>query len=435
LERYDFNSNEVLVCGVGSVPKDCGLPQSKKLFAPRLGIAWRPAETLVLRTGYGLSYDPFNIGRELRGEYPTQYALTLPFPDTRAWSTTLDQGLPPIPAPPQGERIPMPLNAALLTVDENYRRGYVQSWNLTVEKQLGEWIASAGYVATRSVRQSSFLNVNYGLPGTGNQGRPLFQRFGRTANTAVLGHIGMAKYDSLQARLQRRYRGYAVNLAYTWSHARGYKGDTSVGSPLVAIPEFWGKNYGPTPRDVRHNFAGTAVVELPFGKGKRWASEGIAARFLGGWQVNAVAALMTGLPVTPTANATVLNAPNSSNFADCLGPVETIGRPDQWWDRSNLADPNQVDPRTPRFGTCGSGVLRGPGVVNVDAGLFRKFRFTERIDLAFRAEVFNVSNTPHFDDPAANISSSNFGVISGVKNMGRDGLDQRVVRLGLRFGW
>ena len=435
LERYDFDTNEVLVCGVGSIPRDCGLPQSKRLFAPRVGIAWRPTDTLVARIGYGLTYDPFNIGRELRGEYPTQYALTLPFPDTRAWSTTLDEGLPPVPPPPQGERIPMPLNAALLTIDENYRRGYVQSWNLTLEKQLGQWIASAGYVATRSVRQSAFLNVNYGLAGSGNQGRPLFQRFGRSANTAILGHIGMAKYDSLQTRLQRRFQGYTINLAYTWSHSRGYKAESSVGSPLVAIPEFWDKNYGPTPRDVRQNFAASTVIELPFGRGKRWANQGAASRLLGGWQVNSVALLQTGLPVTPSANATVLNAPNSSNFADCLGAVRKIGVPEQWWDRSALADPNQVDPRTPRFGTCGTGVLRGPGVINVDAGLFRKFRLTERIDLAFRAEAFNVSNTPHFDDPAANISSANFGVISGVKNMGRDGLDQRVIRLGLRLGW
>ena len=329
----------------------------------------------------------------------------------------------------------MPLNAAVLTLDDNYRRGYIQSWNFTLEKQWGQWIASAGYVGTRSVRQSAFLNVNYGLPGTGNQGRPLFQKFGRAANTAVLGHIGMAKYDGLQTRLQRRFRGYALNLAYTWSHSRGYKTESSVGSPLVAIPAYWDKNYGPTPRDLRHNFMASAVVELPFGPGKRWAAAGPAARILGGWQANSVAALQTGFPVTPSANATVLNAPNSSNFADCLGPVKKIGTPSQWWDRSALADPNQVDRTTPRFGTCGTGVLRGPGVINLDVGLFRKFRVTERFDAQFRAEAFNISNTPHFEDPAANISASNFGVVSAVKNMGREGLDQRLIRFGLRVGW
>jgi hypothetical protein len=161
LERYDFDTNEMLVCGVGSVPRDCGNSQSKRLFAPRVGIAWRATNTLVLRTGYGLTYDPFNIGRDLRGNYPTQFGQNLVFPDSRAWSTTLDEGLPPVPPPLEGDRVPMPLTAELLTADQNYRRGYVQSWNLTAEKQMGEWIVSAGYVGTRSVRQSSILNVNY----------------------------------------------------------------------------------------------------------------------------------------------------------------------------------------------------------------------------------------------------------------------------------
>ncbi|MBM3740594.1 MAG: hypothetical protein FJW39_33010, partial [Acidobacteria bacterium] len=200
MERYDFDTNQVLVCGTGSIPRNCGNSQSKRLFAPRMGIAWRVSDTLVVRTGYGITFDPFNIGRELRGEYPVQYALTLAFPDTRAWSTTFDVGLPPVPGAPQGERIPMPLDAALLTADSNYRRGYIQSWNFTVEKQLGQWVASAGYVATRSVRQSAYLPVNYALPGTGNQGRLLFQKFRRNANTTILGHLGTPKYDSLQMR-------------------------------------------------------------------------------------------------------------------------------------------------------------------------------------------------------------------------------------------
>jgi len=435
MERYDFNTNEMLVCGVGGVPRDCGNEQSKRMFAPRIGVAWRPTSTLVVRTGYGLTWDPFNIARDLRGEYPTQYALTLAFPDTRAWSTTLDRGLPAVPGVPQGGHLPMPLDAALLTADDNYRRGYIQSWNFTIEKQLGEWIVSAGYVATRSVRQSSFLDMNYGQIGTGNQGRRLFQRFGRAANTSAFGHIGMSKYDSLQTRIQRRFRGYSVGMAYTWAHSRGYKGETSVGAPRVAIPEFWRLNYGPTPSDLRHNLAGTAVMELPFGSGKRFATNGAVAHVLGGWQLNTVTSLRTGFPITPTANATVLNAPGSSNTADCLSAPRKIGAPGMWWDRSTFADPNQVDPRTPRFGTCGAGVLRGPGVINFDLGLFRKFRATERVDVQFRAESFNISNTPHFGNPNANVSGAAFGLISDLQNNGREGIDQRLFRVGIRVGW
>jgi hypothetical protein len=176
-------------------------------------------------------------------------------------------------------------------------------------------------------------------------------------------------------------------------------------------------------------------MELPFGKGKRWASDGLPARLFGGWQVNTLAALHTGSPVTPTAPATVLNAPGSTNFADCLGPVTVIGSRTQWWDRANLSDPNATDRNTPRFGTCGTNVLTGPGLVNIDAAIFRKMQITERVDLQFRAEVFNLSNTPHFANPNADISSANFGITNGTQNTGREGIDHRFFRFGLRLGF
>ncbi|MBI1895370.1 MAG: TonB-dependent receptor, partial [Acidobacteria bacterium] len=435
LERYDFATDQMLVCGVGSVPRDCGIEESKRRFAPRIGFAWRATDRLVVRAGYGLTYDPFNLGRDLRGNYPAQFAQNLEFPDTRAWSTTLEQGLPAVPPPLQGDRLPMPKTAALLTADDNFHRGYIQSWNLTLERQLGDWIASAGYVATRSIRQISFLDANYALPGTGTQGRQLVRQFGRAATTQFVGHVGVPKYDSLQTRLQRRFRDASVSLSYTWSHTRGFTAANSTSTPRVAIPDLWRRNYGPTPSDLRHYFAGTAVMQLPFGRGRRWASSGAAAQVLGGWQANVVAAMHTGFPVTPVAPGTVLNAPGNGNFADCLGPVRKIGSPNLWWDPSNLADPNRTDPRTPRFGTCGAGVLRGPGLVNFDFGLFRTFRATERLSLQFRAEAFNLSNTPHFANPGADISAGGFGVVNGVQNTGREGIDQRFFRLGLRLGW
>lgn len=435
LERYDFSNNTMLVCGVGSVPRNCGNNASKKMFAPRLGIAWRLTDKLVLRTGYGLTYDPFNLARELRGNYPTQFAQDLAFPDVRAWSTTLDQGLPAIPAAPAGERLPMPLTASLLSADDNFRRGYIQSWNLTLERQIGQWVASTGYVATRSIRQVSYLDANYAPINGGVNGRLLRAPFNRVSTTQIVGHVGVPKYDSLQTRVQHRMRGYSLALSHTWSHTRGYTTENSSASPRVAIPEYWRKNYGPTPTDLRHNFSATAVMELPFGQGKRWATSRGASALLGGWQLNSVAALHTGFPVTPTAPATVLNAPGSGNFADCLGPIEKLGSPNLWWNPANLADPNRVDPRTPRFGTCGSGSLRGPGLINFDLGLFRKFQVNERISVQFRGEAFNLSNTPHFANPNADISASGFGVVSAMQNTGREGIDQRFFRFGLRIGF
>jgi hypothetical protein len=436
LERYDFNTNESILCGLGSTPRNCGLPQSKKLFAPRLGLAWRATNTLVVRAGYGISYDPFSLGRDLRANYPIQFVQNLPFDTSWSYSTTLDRGLPPSPVVPEQERLPLPSTAAFITADQNFRRGYVQSWNLTVEKQLGDWIGSAGYVATRSIRQTSFLDANWADLGTGNAGRQLQQKFGRSAATTFIGHIGTAKYDSLQARVQRRFSGgYQIQLSYTWAHSLGYTAEASTASPLVNDPQYWGKNYGSLPQDRRHNLVISSVVELPFGKGKRWAQSGVPAMLLGGWQINALSRFSTGSPVTPTAPNTTLNAPGSGQFADCLGPVATIGERTRWWDPSNLANPNSVSPNVARFGTCGTNVLRAPGLINADLGVFRRFNVTERVNVQLRGEAFNISNTPHFANPNADISSSNFGLIGNVQNTGREGNDQRFLRVGVRIGF
>ena len=435
VERFDIDENIMFVCGIGSVPRNCGLPQSKTRFAPRVGIAWRLTDTFVLRTGYGMTNDPFNLGRDLRGNLPTQFSQVLPFPNSRSYATTLEQGFPAIPPIPTDDRIQMPLNANVATVDENYKRGYIQSWNLTLEKQFGDWIGTASYVATRSTRQSSRIEANWGEIGEGNAGRVLRQRYGRTANTLFWGSLGTPKYDSLQVKVVRRGRsGHNFNLAYTWAHSRGYTSESSTAQPRVRHPDYYWKNYGPTNRDLRHNLVITNSYELPFGRGKSFAQSGPAAAILGGWTINAIASLRTGLPSTPTASNGSLNSQGSGQYADCLAAPIKLGSPDGWWDPSTFADP-AVAGDTPRFGTCGSNVLRGPGLINVDMGIFRKFQPTERLSVQFRAEAFNVSNTPHFSNPNSTVTSSGFGIVGGTANTGRDGNDQRFFRLGLRVAF
>ncbi|MBM3739113.1 MAG: hypothetical protein FJW39_25340 [Acidobacteria bacterium] len=434
LERYDFQTNQILVCGLGAIPRNCGVQVSRRQFAPRLGVAWRPASSFVVRAGYGLTWDPSTFGRNLRGNYPVTFAQDLPFTDARSWATTLTQGLPAPVIEPLRERVAAPPTVNVITVDNNFRQGYVQSWNLTLEKQIGNWLVSSGYVASRTIRQLAFLEANWANPGEGNAGRQLVRRFGRTASTTFAGHVGVGKYDSMQTTARYRSGPLQMSFSHTWAHNRSFIGPDGD-APRTAIPAFWPRTYGPAQLDRRHVFTAMTGLELPFGRGKRWFDSGWASRLAGGWNVSTLATFYTGVPVTPTANATVLNAPGSSNYADCLSAPRKIGSPNLWWDPSTFADPNRVDPRTPRFGTCGEGVLRAPSIVNFDAGVFRRIRVTERVDLQVRAEGFNISNTPHFAAPAANISSGNFGVITATQNTGRDGIDARLFRLGLRVGW
>ena len=193
----------------------------------------------------------------------------------------------------------------------------------------------------------------------------------------------------------------------------------------------------------------SGVWELPFGKGKGWLNDsGFLTKLLGGWQTNGIFTAMTGLPFTVTASGTSLNMPGTTQFADQVsGQVKTLGGTGPsavWFDPTAFAPVTQV-----RLGNSSRNEMRGPGLVNLDSSLFRTFSITERIRLQFRAEAFNLTNTPHWALPAANISSvtyngngsiSNLGGFGSITNtdsayLGRASMDERTFRLGLRLSF
>ena len=206
------------------------------------------------------------------------------------------------------------------------------------------------------------------------------------------------------------------------------------GSPAIGIPEYYRLNWARTTLDRTHNLQMHGIVELPFGKGKRWTNNGIGAAVLGGWQLNGVMSMYSGQPFTVTSPGTSLNAPGNSQRADLVKlEVARLGRagPGQkYYDPTAFAEVRDV-----RFGTAGFNILDSPGTFNLDMGLFRSFKVTERIGLQFRAETFNFTNTPHFTAPNGNVTSSSFMEISGVRGLGREGIDERVFRFGLRLGF
>ena len=436
LEIYDFKTNNMLLCGLGPNPIDCGITNGKGRFTPRAGIAYRLTETTVIRAGYGMTNDPINYANFERLNYPDLSQVTLISPNSFSYSTTLRQGFPPIVRPELSSGvIPVPGNLSLITFDNNNLvRGYIQSWNLTVEKRLGNWIASAGYVATRSVDQLAEMDENWSPIGGGTAGEQLNQKFGRTASTYMMGTLGTAKYDSLQIRGEHRFSdGFQISAGYTYSHGRGFTGETSGAIPNIGIPYLYNFNYGALSRDIRHNFNASWILEAPFGKGRRWLQSGPAALIAGGWQLSAVLSAYTGQPFTAAASNTSLNAPASSQRADCLTPPSQIGNILQWYSKSSFGVP-----ATGRLGTCGYDSLTGPGLFNTDLGLDRKFQVTERFEVKFRAEVFNTANTPHHANPnstQANVSNSSFMQVTDIRNTGRDGLDERTFRIGLKLSW
>ncbi len=450
IERYDPSTNKMLICGFGSVPRDCGVEVGRRMFAPRFGLAYRATDTFVIRAGYGITNDPYMFTELLRANYPMLIALNIDQPNSFQPAGRLANGIPPIRVPDFGNGIiDIPGTVAVASVPQKYERGYVQSWNLTLQKQLRYgFTGQVGYVATRQVRQLGYLDINAGqVIGAGAAGRPLRQRFGRTADTTFLVPFGTGQYNSLQASLERRFsRGLQLAANYTWSKSIGMADNTDSRPAVSAIP-FFQLNRAVRGYDRTHNLQISNIWELPLGKGRRWVSSGrVASAVLGGWQVNHILSFMDGTPFTVGASGTSLDMPGSAQRADQVKPkVQKLGGAGRG---QSYFDPFAYAPvTTPRFGTAGFNSLRGPGSLNWDFGVFRTFQMTERFKLEFRMESFNFSNTPHFQNPGANVSNmtlnpdgtirslNGYTEITNTLGVGREGVDERQIRFGLRISF
>jgi hypothetical protein len=450
MEVYDFTNNTMKFCGVGSVPDDCGvIAMSKKNFAPRLGAAYRVTDTFVARAGYGIAYDPINIGRNALHSYPVQTMYQLVGLNSFQPSSKMSTGIPNIPAPDLGNGVaPLPGTIGIEIFDPHFRRAYVESWNLMLEKQFkGNWTAEAGYVGNSMHHMQNRWNANYGFINGGTPSQVLNQKFGRTAVTNYFSDMfGFnSSFNALESSLTRRFsQGYMAKFTYTWSRAIGPNGNaTGVDGYQDNTPAYQLLNKALQGYDRTHQFTASTAVELPFGAGKRWAHQGVGRVLLGGWQATALLVLYSGPPFSVTASGTSLNAPGNAQTADLVkSDVRILGVRDSWFDPFAFAPVSQ-----PRFGTAGWNILRAPGLANLDGGIFREFNFRERYKVQFRAEAFNVTNTPHFAAPGTNVSNlqlnadgsirnlNGYTVINGVQNTGREGLDERLFRFALRLSF
>jgi hypothetical protein len=224
IESYDPNTNEVLVGGRGGIPQDNGVGYSKKLFAPRVGFAYQLDNSTVIRSGYGLTFHSHPWGAQaLRGWYPL--TIVAVFSDVYAYqpvTTDPNYVAAGVPNQPLGPTVGIPQSAADINkgriplpsstgpgypvANRELHRGYIQSWNFIIERKLpAEVVASVGYVGTASVNGFAFLDVNASqIAGSGNAGRPLFAKFGRTATTREWDGRTHSNYHSLQATVNRR---------------------------------------------------------------------------------------------------------------------------------------------------------------------------------------------------------------------------------------
>ncbi|MEK7408237.1 MAG: TonB-dependent receptor [Acidobacteriota bacterium] len=415
IERWDPETNKVQLGGIGSVPRSVGIITSKKLFGPRVGFAYRLNDSTVIRSGYGITYDPLPFSRPLRGLYPASIRANW-VSDPYSWFNRIDQGIPSIPVPDISSGvIDLPRDVDMGPRSPwagELHRGYIQSWNFTIERKLpADWVTSIAYVGTQTVHQLLDTDINAGFPGSGTRGRPLYARLGRSITTAMWdGWAGVGRNWAPQIRWNRARTGY----------------------------------------DRTHMFAIGWLYELPLGPNKTWASSGMAAKALGNWQINGAFGAYTGTPFTVSASGASVNAPGNTQTADLVKPGKVtklgkIGPGEQFFDALAFRSVSEV-----RFGNAGRNILTGPGIVNLNLNLslFRSMSVTERLKMEVKAEAFNFTNTPHFNNPSTNVSNmalnpdgtirslGNFMSVTGANIMGRqEPGDERQFRFGIRFSF
>lgn len=369
-----------------------------------------------MRGGYGISYYTGRFGftgGTLSTQFPVLYNIQNGVENDFTVNGTFGQ-LPPVPVipiPTNGVITPAP-NQAFFTVPESYPSPLVHSYNFTYQRDLGWAVAwDMGYVGSRARNIPYQQQLNAALPGAGAEGRPFFQKFGRTANVDLRANGLKNRYDSLQTNIAKRFsHGLQFTAAYTYSKTLGV-GDDQGG---FIVQTDINRNYGPTGYDRTHMFVASHVYELPFGRGKRWMSSGPGAAILGGWQTNGVYRKVSGAPFTPTADATACNCPGNSNFADSIGPTKYLGGEGRgllWFDTTSFAAP-----AANRFGNAGRNSLRGPGFATYDLSAVRNFRLRERFRLEVRGEAYNVTNSPRWGNPTNSVNNASFGQILSASN-------------------
>lgn len=438
--NFDVVTGKLLIAGFNT-DDATGINPDTNNFAPRFGFAYQMRPGTVLRGGYGLYYNPAGSEGQLLRRH-----RQLPFGPINAEDINqfvanprrVQDGLRPIPNLDFNVVANNPVGN-LIAVEPNFKSGYAQQFNLQVQQQLpASLVAKVGYVGNLGRRLDNTYNYNIQNPGPGAPGprRPLFAIAPNVLTVDYNVSDGRSSYHSLQATLERRFAsGLGFLSAYTWSHSIDNVANQFGGGDNGPIPQdrrYRNVDRGSSGFDITHRFVHSTNYALPFGSGRRFDSgSALVNAAFGGWDMNAIFTAQTGLPFTPVLANAVANAGGSRPDRFKEG---TIGNKDpaRWFDITLGTAASGAAWGTPAqftYGNAGRNILRGPGRVNLDYSLFKDFSPRESWKLQFRAEVFNLFNTPQFDLPNTSLGSPAAGTIAGIVG------NPRQMQLGLRLSF
>jgi hypothetical protein len=381
-------------------------------FAPRIGFAWRPVDDrTVIRGGYGIFYEVESSGNRVNHNM-VPYTLS---------ETVFNDGLRTMATFFVGRPIGGATTAPSLTGGyPNMPMGYDQHWSFGVQRQLPRnSVLELNYVGNRGVNlyEANPINDPPAGPGAIQARRPYPIFGGITYN----GQDNSTIYHALQAKFEKRVSGGLWYLiSYTWSKSINVGNTPAVGGDYAY-------ERGISSYDIPQNLTASVGYELPVGKGKKLLSNanGAVNAVLGGWQLQGITVLRSGRPYTPTISRDVANTgiggqrPNRIGSGNLSNP--TIG---QWFDKTAFTLPAAYT-----WGNSGVDILREDKFKNLDLSLFKQFQFNERMRLQFRAEAFNLTNSPSFSAPGTNIDTASGGVVTSTISTPRN------IQFGLKLNF
>jgi Carboxypeptidase regulatory-like domain/TonB-dependent Receptor Plug Domain len=435
-------------------------------FAPRFGISYMATNKMVIRAGFGIYYS----GMENLGNY-VNLGENYPYDIEQEWFTN---GCSPSSCP--GDTIKLAtgpaagasaLTAPTLTGwDHNPKTSYTMNQNLSVQYALtANTTATVSYVGAESRHLSDVVWPDGwtaleppGVSGIDTEPYPAFN-----GNIHMLTFEAMGNYDSLQAKLQRRFsNGLSFLTDYTWAHslddAREPLPSNNDGGDRMYPVFGLAIDYGNSPFDVRQSFHFAGTYQLPFGVGRKYLNrKGIVDAFAGGWDSTLLFRTQKGFPFTVGSNTPTVNGataypyligdpykgggtpPPSNSTITCPTHVRTRAN---WYNPCAFADPplpgSVTAPITgaanilPYLGSPRS-QISGPGYERIDMSVTKKFPTIESEYFEFRADVFNLFNTPSWGTPSNTSTSSIGGQITGNQFLGNYTPDPRFFQLALKY--
>jgi hypothetical protein len=380
-------------------------------FAPRIGIAWKPLKKTVVRAGYGINYNLAQYSTMIQN-----FAFQPPFANAATNATNLSGLTGPAPLTlangfPVASQNTVTNNFA---VDPNYALGYVQIWNLDLQRELpGNVVLNVGYNGAKGTR----LDTERALVVAGDQ--PFI--YESSEGNSIL--------HAASVRVRRRMaKGLGIGAQYVFSKSIDDASSIGGGGVVVAQNPFdISADRGLSSFNQTHKFTGNWMYDLPFGENRRFAQKGARSHVLSNWQWSGDFTVASGLYFTPSVlggAVDIARGVSGSQRAN-LVPGQSLSLPNptarEWFNTAAFCTPgiNCTNPSDSPYGDATRNSIEGPGTVTLDMTINRTIPLKESRSLDLRLTASNVFNHVNYTSISTAVNSLTFGEVTAAGGMRR----------------